>query len=161
MHISVTATDHRAVWVDDTLVLTGQGIGGEPANSPIPTTPAPLGQTPEERARNGNNIYVYPNPATREALAEFMQQPPSNDDPTGVRVIFNNLPEANNTIHIYTAAGDMVQTLEHDGYTQGGQTSWNLISRNGQEVVSGIYLYSVHSERGGFDDFRGRFVVIR
>jgi len=36
--------------------------------------------------------------------------------------------------------------------------SWNLISRNGQRIVSGIYLYSVETELGR--DL-GRFVVIR
>jgi len=162
MHVSVTATDHNTAWSDaDTLILTGPGIGGEPTNSALATTPGPLGQTPQQRALMGNNIYVYPNPATREALAEFDQQPPSHDDPTGVRVMFNNLPAAKNTIRIFTASGDLVQTLNHDGYTQGGQISWNLMSRNGQEVVSGIYIYSVHSDRGEFDDYRGRFVVIR
>lgn len=161
MFINVTATDHNTTWVDGALVITGPGVGGEPANFPVATTPAPLGQTPEDRARMGNNIYVYPNPATRESLAEFLQQPASHDDPTGVRIMFNNLPEAKNTIRIFTASGDLVETLYHDGYSQGGQISWNLVSRNGQEVVSGIYLYSVHSDRSGFDDYRGRFVIIR
>ncbi len=32
---------------------------------------------------------------------------------------------------------------------------------NGQEVVSGIYLYTVRSDDQRFEDFRGRFVVIR
>ncbi len=162
VHVSVTATDHTVGWnEDDVMVLTGPGLGGEPANSPLATMPGPLGQTPQQRATMGNNIYVYPNPATRESLAEFNQQPASHDDPTGVRIMFNNLPEAHNTIRIFTVAGDLITTLQHDGYTQGGQISWNLMSRNGQEVVSGIYIYSVHSDRSGFDDFRGRFVVIR
>ena len=162
MHVSVTATDHTTGLNEENVwVPTGGGVGGEPANSPLATTPGPLAQTPEQRAANGNNIYVYPNPATRESLAEFLMQPASFDDPTGVRVMFNNLPEAHNTIRIFTVAGDLIQTIEHDGYNQVGQVSWNLVSRNGQEIVSGIYLYSVQSDRAGFDDFRGRFVVIR
>ncbi len=162
MHVSVTATDHTTgLTEDDVVVPTGIGVGGEPANFAMATMAGPLGQTPEERVAMGNNIYVFPNPATREALAEFNMQSASHDDPTGVRIMFNNLPEANNTIRIFTVAGDLIQTIEHDGYSQGGLVSWNLMSRNGQEVVSGIYLYSVHSDRSGFDDFRGRFVVIR
>jgi hypothetical protein len=39
-----------------------------------------------------------------------------------------------------------------------GQASWNLISRNGQDVVSGIYLFSVTSSEG---TSRGRFVIVR
>ena len=42
-----------------------------------------------------------------------------------------------------------------------GAASWNLVSRNGQEVVSGIYIYVVKSDNPAFDDFQGRFVVIR
>jgi hypothetical protein len=39
-----------------------------------------------------------------------------------------------------------------------GQARWNLISRNGQDVVSGIYLFTVASKRGAE---RGKFVLIR
>ena len=123
--------------------------------------PGPLSQTAEHLAQNGRNIYVYPNPATREALAEFQQQPPTRDDPTGVRVMFNNLPAARNLISIFTASGDLVTTIEHDGRSDLGTATWNLVSRNGQEVVSGIYLYTVQSDDPRFEDFHGRFVVIR
>ena len=39
-----------------------------------------------------------------------------------------------------------------------GQARWNLISRNGQDIVSGIYLFTVDSHLG---TQRGKFVVIR
>jgi len=39
-----------------------------------------------------------------------------------------------------------------------GQARWNLISRNGQDIVSGIYLFTVESSRG---TERGKFVIIR
>jgi hypothetical protein len=42
-----------------------------------------------------------------------------------------------------------------------GSLPWNLISRNGQEIVSGIYLYTVESDDPGFDRVVGRFVVVR
>jgi hypothetical protein len=35
------------------------------------------------------------------------------------------------------------------------------MSRNGQEVVSGVYLYSVQTDDPRFADFVGKFVVIR
>ena len=38
---------------------------------------------------------------------------------------------------IYTISGDWVQTIEHNGLSGAGHTSWNLMSRNGQEIVSG------------------------
>ena len=50
---------------------------------------------------------------------------------------------------------------DNDGLTDGGSASWNLVSRNGQEVVSGIYLYVVQSDDGAFEDFIGKFVVVR
>ena len=37
-------------------------------------------------------------------------------------------------------------------------TSWDLISRNTQAVVSGIYLYTVESETG---TQVGKFVIIK
>ena len=45
--------------------------------------------------------------------------------------------------------------------TGAGHASWNLMSRNGQEIVSGIYLYAVQSDDGRFEDFVGKFVVVR
>ncbi|MEK7823979.1 MAG: hypothetical protein AAB290_02915 [Candidatus Eisenbacteria bacterium] len=39
-----------------------------------------------------------------------------------------------------------------------GQARWNLISRNGQDVVSGVYMFVVESDQG---TQRGKFVVIR
>ena len=109
----------------------------------------------------GSNIYLYPNPATRESLAEFDRQLPSADNPTGMQVMFANLPQGHNTIRIYTASGDLVQVLEHDGTGgRGGAQAWNMMSRNGQEVVSGIYFFVVKSDQPGFEDVAGRFVIV-
>jgi hypothetical protein len=159
---SVTATDHELEQLPGGgFRIVGDGLSGDPSSSFTNSTPGTDAQTAAEREANGANIYAYPNPATREALEEFQQLFPSGDDPTGVRVAFANLPRARNTIQIYTLSGDLVETIEHDG-TQGyGEASWNLISRNGQEVVSGIYLYVVQSDDDRFDDFIGKFVVVR
>jgi hypothetical protein len=115
---------------------------------------------------------VFPNPATTESLSEFSQLSPNGDDPTGIRVMFANLPASRNLISIYTLAGDLVETIEHDGTRMdcpdgagfgncGGAAYWNLVSRNGQEVVSGIYLFSVETSDAAFDRVVGRFAVIR
>jgi hypothetical protein len=159
---SVTATDHALKPGDDPITLpVGPGLSGDPGSSFEFTVPGATAQTVEERERFGANIYVYPNPATRDALAEFQQLNPNGDDPTGVRVTFTNLPMARNSIKIYTVSGDLVQTLEHNGLTGSGHYSWNLMSRNGQEIVSGVYLYSVESDNASFEDFIGKFVVVR
>jgi hypothetical protein len=42
-----------------------------------------------------------------------------------------------------------------------GHASWNLMSRNGQEIVSGIYVYAVGSDDARFEDFVGKFAVVR
>jgi hypothetical protein len=162
---SVTATDHELERIPNTdppqFMNKGPGLAGDPSGSFHFTSPGRPSQTAEERAREGSNIFVYPNPASRTALKEFQQLFPSHDDPTGVRVNFANLPRAQNTISIYTLSGDLVQTIEHDGTQGHGEVSWNLISRNGQEIVSGIYLYTVQSSGSDFDDFIGKFVVVR
>ncbi|MCP4292123.1 MAG: hypothetical protein GY780_09865 [bacterium] len=161
---SVTATDHAllAPMHETGINLpVGPGLGGDPGSSFQHTTPGTEAQTAEDRAMNGANIYVFPNPATRDALADYQQMAASGDDPTGVRVTFTNLPAAVNTIEIFTVSGDLVQTIDHDGTDGEGHISWNLMSRNGQEIVSGVYLYTVHSNDGAFDDFIGKFVVVR
>ena len=160
---SVSATDHILLAGDDPSVRLprGRGLSGDPGSAFAHGTPGTEAQTAEERAGQGANIYVYPNPATREALAEYQQFDPSGSDPTGVRVTFTNLPMAHNKVSIYTVAGDLVQTLDHDGTGGAGHVHWNLMSRNAQEVVSGVYLYSVQSGDKRFEDFVGKFVVVR
>jgi len=161
---SVTATDHSLLPDGNEFGVdlpVGSGLGGDPGSSFGNTVPGSVSQSAEDREANGTNIYVFPNPATRDALAEYQQLFPNGDDPTGVRVTFTNLPSANNTIKIYTVSGDLVQTINHNGTTGVGHVSWNLMSRNGQEIVSGIYLYSVQADDDRFDDFVGKFVVVR
>ena len=158
---AVTATSHAYKYLRGVPYISGPGNSGDPGSAFISTKPGTSPQSAEQRMQHGDNIYVYPNPATRHALAEFQQMHPNAGDPTGVRVNFANLPQARNTIRIFTLDGDLVQTLVHDGTADIGEASWNLVSRNGQEIVSGIYLYVVHSDDGGFDDHIGKFVVVR
>jgi hypothetical protein len=164
---SVTSTDHelkrfnRDRLPTDPFDIGGPGLGGDPGSSFSHTVPGTPAQTATERQLSGVNIFVYPNPATREALEQYQGLNPNGEDPTGVRVTFTNLPEANNTIQIYTVSGDMVQSISHSGLDGIGHTSWNLMSRSGQEIVSGVYLYSVQSDDSRFEDFVGKFVVVR
>ncbi|MGH2359644.1 MAG: hypothetical protein ACRDGM_03765, partial [bacterium] len=66
-----------------------------------------------------------------------------------------NRPEdpVNNPRTIVVAGYNRQQDNANDG-----QARWNLISRNGQDVVSGIYLFVVES---GLGTQRGKFVIIR
>jgi len=100
-------------------------------------------------------VWVVPNPFRAHAPWD---RPPVPGDPFGRHVDFCGLPRSRCTIRIYTVAGDLVAQVDHDGSGGDGQASWNLISRNGQETESGIYLFTVDSPVG---QSIGRFVVIR
>jgi hypothetical protein len=124
---------------------------------------------PRGDSRNDQkNVFVVPNPYKGGAQWDLV---PREEDPSGTKVTFMNLPRTKGTVHIYTIAGDLVRDIPFDGrppsdlqygrdpVTGGaGSVPWNLISRNGQKIVSGIYLYSVDTELG---KQVGRFVIIR
>ena len=117
-------------------------------------------QSREERRDQGPQIYVVPNPATRPRLEDFSALHPNAEDPTGLHVEFKNLPRARAVVNVYTLAGDRVVSISHDGRDGDGSVIWNLVNRNGQQVVSGIYLYSVESSDPNFHTFVGRFVLV-
>jgi hypothetical protein len=106
-------------------------------------------------AENGGRVWVVPNPF--KAHAPWEREPVPGDVFTR-HVDFFGLPRAHARIRIYTMAGDLVQTLQHDGTQGNGQEPWNLISRNGQDIESGVYLFTVDSPAG---HQVGRFVIIR
>jgi len=74
------------------------------------------------------------------------------------RIQFINLPERCQ-IKIYTLAGDVVEILDHDNASKGYE-DWNLTSRVGQAISSGIYLFTVEDLKTG-DVQVGKFVVIK
>ena len=124
------------------------------------------GVTPQAAAQpTAGGIYVVPNPYRGRSQWDLT---PNAADPTGTHIDFFNMPQGAWTLRIFTISGDLVQTLKStDLQTNGkpqkendadGQATWNLISRNGQDVVSGIYLFSVESQSGSS---RGKFVIIR
>ena len=111
----------------------------------------------------GLTVIVYPNPYRIDA--GYARDGYENRDRTrsaewSRRIHFANLP-AVCTIRIYTLDGDLVQEIDHD-YPGGGPGSqheeWNLISRNTQAIVTGIYLWSVRSDMG---EQIGKLVIIK
>jgi len=120
----------------------------------------PLSDAQEAEEFEENEVYVVPNPATRESL-EPWRLDPNQDDPTGIKVEFRNLPKCRCTVRIYTVSGDLVEVLDFDGTSGHGTLAWDLVSRNGQDVTSGIYLFSVEPEDDRFPRTVGKFVVIR
>ncbi|MEA3296753.1 MAG: hypothetical protein U9R56_02680, partial [candidate division Zixibacteria bacterium] len=96
-----------------------------------------------------DDIRVVPNPyfASGSAMVETLE---------GQSVIsFQGIP-AECTIRIYSLAGDLVRTIEH--VDQSGEARWNLLSSNGQQVASGMYIFHVDSKHG---EHLGRFAVIK
>ena len=157
---AVSTTSKMLVNRGGKIVVVGMGQEGIPQNNFEATMPVSKAQTREERRDLGPQIYVVPNPATRFRLEEFSSLHPNVDDPTGLHVEFKNLPSARSVVNVYTLAGDLVISLPHDGSDGNGSVTWNLVSRNGQQVVSGIYLYSVESSDSNFHTFVGRFVLV-
>ncbi|MCK4235906.1 MAG: hypothetical protein KAX38_02225, partial [Candidatus Krumholzibacteria bacterium] len=105
-------------------------------------------------------VYVVPNPVTNKNMEPWRMEP-NNTDPTGLKLEFRNLPRCCNTVRIYTISGDLVQVLLHDGRGGNGSLPWNLVSRNGQNITSGVYLFTIDPEDGKFSRTVGKFVVIR
>jgi hypothetical protein len=106
-------------------------------------------------------IYVVPNPYIRGENPPGWDLTPSDADPTGTKIAFIGLPNEKCSVKIYTLSGDLVQTLGNEGsgsQSRNGAVFWNMVTRNGQDVVSGVYLYLV--ECGGKSKV-GRFVVVR
>jgi len=151
---SVTAYDH----VISKGVATKVGYYGDPSSNFQYIVPLSDAQEAEEFEEN--EVYVVPNPATRESL-EPWRLDPNQDDPTGIKVEFRNLPKCRCTVRIYTVSGDLVEVLDFDGTSGHGTLAWDLVSRNGQDVTSGIYLFSVEPEDDRFPRTVGKFVVIR
>jgi hypothetical protein len=86
---------------------------------------------------------------------------PTNDDPAGIKVEFRNLPASRGTIRVYTLSGDLVKEIRFDGTTGVGTAKWDLVSRNGQDVTSGVYLYAIEFNDGAFDRVVKKFTIIR
>lgn len=72
------------------------------------------------------------------------------------KVKFIHLPKKC-TIRIFTLAGDIVATLEHDD-PERGEIEWNLLSSSNRALASGVYVFTVESDYGRQI---GKFALIR
>lgn len=101
-------------------------------------------------------VYVYPNPYRIDAGYktdgfEGRDQGTRTLDADRMRKVnFANLPPKC-IIRIYTINGDLVREIRHDlspadpMYTH---DMWDLITRNTQQAVSGLYYWTVEDDRG-------------
>jgi len=118
--------------------------------------------TPE---RVTGKVRIVPNPypgmdeqarITGRAVGDLAEY---DRDPSGRRVRFLNLPRQA-TVRIYSLSGDLVWSgyFENPTDPDGEPPGWNLVSRNDQEIVSGIYIVQVESPLGTEIN---KFVVVR
>ncbi len=108
-------------------------------------------------------VYVYPNPYRTDAQYEengFENRRGTESEDRMRRIHFANLPPVCK-IYIYSLDGDLVREIDHN-FPEGGpeamHDTWNLITRNTQAAVSGLYYWVVESEHG---TQMGKFVIIR
>jgi hypothetical protein len=74
------------------------------------------------------------------------------------RIYFTNLPQKC-TIRIYTLSGYLVNTLEHESSIEVGQEAWNLLSKDGQDIAYGVYVF--HVDAPGIGEKVGKFAIIK
>ena len=111
-----------------------------------------------------DRVYVYPNPYRIDAdYRDLGFEGRGDDDRPDYRlreIHFVNLPPRC-TISIYTIDGDLIRTFQHDrdpADPDSGRDSWNMITRNTQMVVTGLYYWIVEAEDGSVQI--GKFAVI-
>jgi hypothetical protein len=123
-------------------------IGGAKLNSPDDEFVFSSPGIDDRRAKmEMADVKVVPNPYIAGADWETTE---------GVRKMqFTHLPDVC-TIRIYTLAGDLVATIEHDNGS--GTEDWNLLSEDQQGISSGVYFYHVSSEYG---EKIAKFAVIK
>ena len=97
-------------------------------------------------------VYVVPNPFVSSKVASSSHFADSDG-----KIGFYGLP-AKCTIRIFTYYGELVETIKHDD-VDSYSTEYFQISKNRQEIASGIYLYVVETPAGEMS--KGKFVVIK
>ncbi len=143
----------------------GFALGGLPAqessklNNLIAAYALP---TPDAALADKLKVYVWPNPYRYDG--NYEAQGFENRDQTlwydrARRINFGNLP-AKCTISILSLDGDLVKEIHHNYSPDDPEAShdyWDLITRNTQLAVSGIYYWVIESSQG---NQIGKIVVI-
>jgi len=131
------------------------------------------GKPPNEAFANGKP-FVYPNPYYARAAWEG-----SSTLEEDRKLMFANLP-SRAEIRIYSAAGDLIDVIDHDAATyqggdirwfdtysdretatfSGGEHAWDLLSADNQIIARGLYLFVVIDKATGVKQ-QGKFVVIK
>jgi hypothetical protein len=103
-----------------------------------------------------NEIAVVPNPYV--VAASWEAKSPYKFGRGERKLFFIHLPKQC-TIRIYTLRGYLVDVIEHNGTIDDGQQEWNMLSKDGQEISYGVYIYHVDAPDVG--EKIGKFAVIK
>lgn len=153
-------------WVNVTSFDFGSPRSGVPPQETDPSLGAVVTYALEsgDAIQSGEvEIYVYPNPYRINAnyAGRGFEGRVSDVDPEkDRRVHFANLPPRCK-ISIFTLDGDLVREIHHDvdpGDPLSNHATWDLITRNRQQIVSGLYYWVVESSEGHTQT--GKLVVI-
>ena len=104
-----------------------------------------------------DKIRVVPNPYV-VATTHELPLPPAITSGRGKRNIsFIHLPQ-NATVHIFTARGEHIKTLDPVMDMHRGTASWDLKTKENLDIAAGIYFYVVESSIG---NKTGKIAVIK
>src|ERR1041385_5760143 len=135
---AVTGVTERVTAVIDSIPITERIES--PVLAGIDSSVTPHATAGVGRRGEGNTVWVVPNPYRAHSPWD---KPIVPGDIFTKHIDFMGLPRAKARIRIYTLAGDLVAVLDHDGTNGDGEARWDLISRNGQDTESGVYLFTV------------------
>ena len=142
-YVNVTAFDYGSPKTGLGSLETAVSVGAKAAY-PLPTS--------EQAAEENLDVIVYPNPYRKDGNYRSMgyegRQRDDRPDNRVREIHFANLPPRC-TIRIFTIDGDLVREIEHDVIAtdpMSSHDSWDLITRNTQLVVSGLYYWTVESD---------------
>ncbi|RME01448.1 MAG: T9SS C-terminal target domain-containing protein [Calditrichaeota bacterium] len=93
-------------------------------------------------------VYAVPNPFIKESGFEGAGQKNA--------IGFYGLPERA-TIRIYSFSGQLVETIEHDARVF--STPWFQVTRNNQDIASGVYFYVVTTPSG--EKATGKLLIMK
>lgn len=117
----------------------------------------------EQVEEKGMAVQVFPNPYRINggyAAAGYENRSRTKSAERARAINFYNLPHTC-TIRIFTLTGDLVKQIEHDCPDNSPDAQieqWDVISRNTQIVVTGIYIYHISSALG---EQIGKIVIIK
>jgi len=144
-------------WVNITAFDFGSPISGLPSlesSVTVGSVSAYPHTSADEVASENLKVFVYPNPFRIDGgyISSGFEGPVDEDNAEDRvhELHFVNVP-AVCTIRIFSLDGDLVREIFHDVPASDPQSShevWDLITRNTQLVVSGLYFWVIEEENG-------------